>query len=605
MDSLAQALTIIGSYPQADSLIQEQLELSERLNYKKGIADAYSNLGVACNYQGDYSHSLDYLLKALSLYEQLNDRRGQAIALKYIGTVYAQEGDSTDAVDYLHKALHIFVEIKDTDYIATSLLSVGNLYEAQGDHPNALAHISKALQLFKAIKERDGIGSALMYMGDVYNNRNDYPQALDYYGQALNIFDNLGDKAGVCGIFASEGKIYRKQGNMSKALEFDNKAVTIAREIGALDVIQSVEKELSEIYAKKGDGMKALLHYKAYDAIRDTIFNQQNTQRAMREEMNLEFAKKEAIEKAGDEKREALHKEEVRKKETTIYYISGILVLVIGFAGYAYSSNMRVRKAKRVIEEKNTQITESINYAERIQRSVLPAMDNIKKSFPQSFVLYMPKDIVSGDFYFFDRHQEKTYIAVADCTGHGIPGAFMSMLCEEKLNDVVKSNLGTGEILKQVNVGLKASLHQADDEGAQDGMDIALCAVTPSLNGMKISYSGANRPLWIVPKGKREIQELLPAKKSIGTFTSCEEDYSTYIVQLQEGDTFYMFTDGYTDQFGGEEGKKISIAKFKELLLSLQGKPMPEQEKALASFLQDWKKDMAQQDDILVMGVRV
>lgn len=605
MDELIQQLVTIGIYPQADSLIQEQLDLSQRLNYKPGIANAYNNLGVVCNYQSDYSHSLDYLLKSLKLYEELNSKRGQAIALKYLGTVYAQEGDSVDAVNYLHKALRIFVEIKDTDYIATALLSVGNLYESQGDHANALAHLSKALELFKSVHEQDGIASALMYMGNVYNNRNDFPEALDYYAKALQIFQALGDKAGIAGTFASEGKIYRKQGNMADAMEYDNKAIAIAHEIGALDVIKDAELELSSIYEEKGNGSEALRHYKAYVAEHDTIFNQQSTQRAMREEMNLEFAKKEAVEKANDEKREALHRAEVKKKEETIYYISGILVLVLGFAGFAYRSYMQSKKAHYIIGEKNRQITESINYAERIQHAMLPSAEEMKKAFPQSFVLFMPKDIVSGDFYFCSGQQERTYLAVADCTGHGVPGAFMSMVCSEKLNDVVKTTQNTGDILKRVNIGLKSSLHQSGDEGTQDGMDIALCYITPSVNGVKISYSGANRPLWVIPKGQKEIHELVPTKKSVGTFTSSDEDYSTYIVQLHHGDTFYMFTDGYTDQFGGNEGKKISVAKFKELLLSIQDKPMPEQEKELLYFLQDWKKDMAQQDDILVMGVRI
>jgi len=606
MNRLARELITIGNYPQADSLAQDEFELAERLDFKKGIANAYNSLGVACNYQGDYSHSINYLLKSLKLYEEMNDKVGQAIALQYMGTAYTKQGDSADAIKDLHEALHIFTEQKDTDYTATALLSVGNLYETEGDHTTALAHMARALQLFKIINERDGIASAMMYMGDVYNNESDYAQAIDYYTRALNIFTGLKDKAGVATTLVNFGKVYRKQGDFKKALDYQNKAVELAKAIGAIGEIEEAEMELSSLYEQQDKGELALEHYKTYTAIKDTIFNQQNSQRALREEMNLEFEKKQATEKAEYEKKEAIHREEVRKKEVTIYYISGILILVIGFAGFAYRSNMQKQRAKNIIEEKNYQITESISYAEKIQRAVLPAKEEIQGVFPESFVLYMPKDIVSGDFYFFRKNQERTFLAVGDCTGHGVPGAFMSMVCSEKLNDLVKSVQGTGEILKKLNQGLKASLHQTDSEGSQqDGMDIALCAITPAVNGIKISFSGANRPLWVIPKGKNEVHELLPTKKSVGTFTTVEEDYSTYIVQLHKGDTFYMFTDGYTDQFGGEDGKKISAKKFGELLLSIQDKSMPEQEKELQNFLQNWKKDMAQQDDILVMGVRV
>jgi len=607
LNSLAKELITIGNYPQADSLAEEELELAGRLKFKKGIANAYSNLGVACNYQGDYSHSIEYLLKSLNLYEEMNDKNGQAIALKYMGTVYSKEGDSTDAITDLHKALHIFMEEKDTDYTATALLSVGNLYEDEGNHPTALAHMARALQLFKMINERDGIASALMYMGNVYTHQANYTQALEYYTQALDIFNELKDKSGIATTFVSFGRIYRKQGDAKKAMDYQNKAIDMAKEIGALGEIEEAEMELSGLYEAQGNGEQALEHYKRYTAIKDSVFNQQNTQRALREEMNLEFEKKQATEKAEYEKREAIHKEEVRKKEVTIYYISGILILAIVFAGFVYRSNFQKQRAKNIIEEKNFQITESITYAEKIQRAVLPAKGEIQQLFPNSFVLYMPKDIVSGDFYFFNTNQERTFLAVGDCTGHGIPGAFMSMMCSEKLSDLVKMVPGTGDILKKLNQGLKASLHQTDkeDSSQEDGMDIALCGITPIPNGIKISFSGANRPLWVLPKGLNELHELLPTKKSVGTFTTADEDYSTYIVQMHKGDTFYMFTDGYTDQFGGEEGKKLSAKRFGELLLSIQDKSMPEQEKELLSFFQNWKKDMAQQDDILVLGVRV
>ena len=606
MNDLITEWITIGSYPQADSLAQEQLELSQKLNFKRGIASAYNNFGVACNYQGDYSQSLQYLFKALKLYEELNDKRGQAIALKYMGTVYTKEGDSSEAITHLHKALHLFMEEKDTDYIATSLLSVGNLYEGSGDHSTALAHMSKALELFKAINEKDGIASSLMYMGDVYNNRNEFAQATDYYQQALLIFNELGDKAGLATLFVSFGKVYGKQGNYQHALEYENSAIALAKDFGGLDEIQAAEMELSIIYEKQGNGALALQHYKAYTAIKDTIFSQQNTQRAVREEMNLEFEKKQAVSQAQFEEKEALHKEEVRKKQITIYFVSGIMLLAFGFAGFAYRSNLQKIRANKIIEEKNYQITESINYAERIQQAVLPAKEEIDAVFPDNFVFYRPKDIVSGDFYFFYKNQERIVLAVADCTGHGIPGAFMSMVCSEKLSDIVKTTQGTGEVLKLLNSGLKTSLHQSEKESSsQDGMDIALCSIIPSVNGVKLSFSGANRPLWVIPKNKKEIHELVPTKKSVGTFTTEEQDYSTFVIQLQQGDTFYMFTDGYTDQFGGDEGKKITSKKLGDMILAMHEKPMKEQQRELEIFLQDWKKDMAQQDDILVMGVRV
>jgi serine phosphatase RsbU (regulator of sigma subunit) len=182
----------------------------------------------------------------------------------------------------------------------------------------------------------------------------------------------------------------------------------------------------------------------------------------------------------------------------------------------------------------------------------------------------------------------------------------MSLICSEKLSEAVQSNKSTGEILKVLNKGIKASLHQSDnDNSTHDGMDIALCSIIRETNGMKLDYSGANRPLWVIRKGENEIEEIQPTKKAIGAFTADGQEYVTNTLQLKEGDAFYMFTDGYTDQFGGENGKKLTIAKFKEVILSVKDKLIEEQEEALLAFLESWKGSFNQPDDILVIGVRV
>jgi serine phosphatase RsbU (regulator of sigma subunit) len=607
----------IGNYHKSDSLARIELELSQKLNYKRGIANAYNSFGIASSYQGDYSRSLEYLVKAQKIYDEINDKRGMAIAMKYIGTAYQEEGDSTEAITNLHKALHIFIELKDTDYIATSLLSVGNLYEAEGNHSAALAHMNKALELYKKINEKDGIASSLMYIGSTYLAKVDYVQALDYLTLAINMFSDLGDKAGMSTCYVSIGNAFMELGKYKDALDYENSGLEIAKAINSLEDVQHAENTLSNIYGKMGDGKKALQHYKAYIVVRDSAFNLERTQKATREEMNFDFEKKQAeenaafekkqaAEKAAQDKKDALEQAEVRKKGLIIYFGAGIMLLVLGFAIYAYRSNILRKRANKIIAGKNYQITESINYAQRIQHAMLPADEDVQRVFPLSFILFRPKDIVSGDFYFFHKNKEKAFLAVADCTGHGIPGAFMSMICSEKLNDAVQADRKPGDILKVMNKGLKRSLHQSDnDDSTHDGMDIALCSITTQPNGVNLNYSGANRPLWVIRKGKAEIEEIEPTKKAIGAFTSDEQEYTTNEVQLKQGDSFYMFTDGYTDQFGGASGKKLTIAKFKEFLLSIKEKHMEEQKNELISFMESWKGDHNQPDDILVIGVRV
>ena len=253
---------------------------------------------------------------------------------------------------------------------------------------------------------------------------------------------------------------------------------------------------------------------------------------------------------------------------------------------------------KELIEEKNREITSSINYAQRIQSAILPGLDEISNAFPQSFVLYKPKDIVSGDFYFFTSKHNLKFIAAVDCTGHGVPGAFMSMIGAEKLDESVEFSSDTSEILKTLNTGIKTSLKQSDvnDDATRDGMDLALCSVDTETR--VVNYSGANRPIWIIRKGASEVEEIKATKKAIGGFTEFSQTFESSTIQLQEGDTFYLCSDGYADTFNGITGKKMNTKRFKELLIEIQPLTMIEQNEHLSNFLNNWKGNEDQVDDI-------
>jgi two-component system, sensor histidine kinase LadS len=262
-----------------------------------------------------------------------------------------------------------------------------------------------------------------------------------------------------------------------------------------------------------------------------------------------------------------------------------------------------VVRQKHIIEEKNKDITDSITYAERIQQAKLPKKEDIYLVLPNSFILFKPKDIVSGDFYFFHKKDQLIYIAAADCTGHGVPGAFMSMIGSEKLEDVVLQNTDLSEMLKQLNRGIKTSLRQSDSaESTRDGMDIALCSID-TVN-RTLTYAGANRPIWIIRRGQTYLEETKATKKAIGGLTEDSQHFESHEIKFQQGDTFYIFSDGYADTFSGRDGKKLTSKKFKEILIGIQDKTMHEQERHLDDFIEDWKAGAEQVDDILVIGVR-
>lgn len=255
------------------------------------------------------------------------------------------------------------------------------------------------------------------------------------------------------------------------------------------------------------------------------------------------------------------------------------------------------------LAEKNHEITDSINYARRIQQAILPKHEEIKATLNNYFILFKPKDIVSGDFYFYEKKGEAVILAAADCTGHGVPGALMSMIGSEKLMGAVSESIEPSTILQLLNKGIKSSLRQSDsDDSTRDGMDIALISINVKTN--EIKYAGANRPIWIIKSKSKEVQEIKATKKAIGGLTPDDQFFEQHTIQLNLGDTFYLFSDGYADQFGSG-GKKLMTKKFREILLSTQDLPMHEQKNYLHDFIENWKKDVEQVDDILVIGVQL
>ena len=258
---------------------------------------------------------------------------------------------------------------------------------------------------------------------------------------------------------------------------------------------------------------------------------------------------------------------------------------------------------KSEIELKNRDILDNLLYARRIQEAILPEIRLIYEALRDSFIIYWPKDIVSGDFYSFSQRDGKVIIAAADCTGHGVTGAFMSMIGSSMLNQIINQRgiIQPSIVLNNLNVEISEALKQNDNE-ISDGMDIALCAF--DLKNLSLQYSGSNRPLWIFRKG--ELFEVKPDKMAIGGFRiQSDSTFTNHEIRLQEGDAIYLFTDGYVDQFGGPNGKKLLSKRFRELLSSIQDLTMKEQEKKLTSYFEDWRGDMIQVDDVLVIGIRI
>jgi len=265
--------------------------------------------------------------------------------------------------------------------------------------------------------------------------------------------------------------------------------------------------------------------------------------------------------------------------------------------------NRKIETQRGLLEEKNKEITDSITYAKRIQEAILPPLRNVMESLPNSFVFYKPKDIVAGDFYWMECIGEWVVFAAADCTGHGVPGAMVSVVCNNALNRSVRE-FGLTEPAAILDKTLELVIEQFEtsDDEVKDGMDIALCALNTTTRALQ--FAGAQNPLWIKRATSSELEEIKGDKQPIGKYSD-PKPFTNHTLQLEAGDAFYIFSDGYADQFGGPKGKKLKYKPFKELLLSINDKPMEERKQIIDQHFETWKGDLEQVDDVCVIGVRV
>ncbi len=613
-----------GDYLNALRYSLKALQIYEELKNKKGIGSSLSEIGNVYSDQGDYPKALDYDFKTLKIEEELGDKNGIADALGNMGIVYDKQMEYQKALDYYFKALKLKEELQDKNGIETNFGNIGTVFYEQKDYLKALDYFFKAMELAKEFGDKSGILANIGNIGTVYYEQKNYPKALDCYSKALHIAEELGDKIGIAVNFANLGELFTKTGKFKEAEQYLKRAIVIDYSIGSLDYLRQTEECLSRLYDTTGRFKEAIIHFKKSISLKDTIFSQENKKQLIRKEMNYEFDKKEAATKAEHDKDMAVAEAEKKKQKIIIWSVIGGLLLVIVFSSFVFRSLRITRKQKNIIElQKNEvshqkeivqkqkeKIVDSITYAQRIQQSILMEESEIQNFLPQCFIYFQPKDIVSGDFYWCSKTDDKIIIAAVDCTGHGVPGAFMSMIGNTLLNQIVNEKHITkpSEILHYLNLGVYEALHQ-QKEGAlsADGMDIALCCIDYKNN--RLQFAGQN-PLYVLSDGKIEvIKGDIYGIGGDGWMAKLENPrekvFANHVIPIKKDMSIYIFSDGYMDQFGGSDRKKFGSKKFKELLLNIHVLNMQKQKELMANAHAEWKGKTVQIDDVLVIGVRL
>lgn len=626
------------------------IETSRAINYGPGLAGGYNMLAQAYENAAHYDNAILYYDSAITKWVQLGREADEAKMYLNVANVYNKLGDYPTATDYVLRSLKKQEKLKNTFGIAACKLTLGNIYYTQNDFQGALkaykeayaggyASGSKMVDFEGAVlgnigamyQQMENYDSALYYIrlsiasfeknglhkrtASAYNNigacfrkLNQYDSAMYYGRKGYAIYKDADRPEGVASALLALGVTEEKLGNIDSALDHYQNGLRITKEIKTRGLESNFYSGLSAVYKKKRDFEKALYYLERYMNLEDSLTGEESTASIDNMEKRYEIDKKN---KELVEIHEAKIKSEEENKRNIIFFtcigilLFGIIIVVVLMLRNKSKLNAILGKKNSEISQQKEEITASITYASRIQKSVMPDERILKKTNFDYFILNKPRDIVSGDFYWLAEKEGRTYIAVSDCTGHGVPGALVSVIGINLLNKIIESpgKPSPSEILELLHVYMIHALNKdADARDTSDGMDIALLCIDAT--SKKAIFSGAGRPLYFIDKTGFHL--IKGDRYSIaGEKKEGDAPFSETEISITDKTTFYLSSDGYVDQFGETTGKKYLSKNFHELLANVSSLPMNEQEERIEKEFLGWKGSLEQVDDVLVVGVKV
>ncbi len=582
--------------------------------YKKKQANVFENFGYQYMNKGDVAKAIEFYLKGLKIHEALNCKMEVAATYGNMGFVYQQQGNLNKALDFYKISLKISQEINYNEGIATGYNNLGSINKDLDNYKEAIDFYNKGLEAYREINDIDGIATSLNNVGIAYKLKGEHEKSLIWFKKALVEFKKTKDTEGYLYSLNNIGTAYFKLKQYDLALKYSDSSYVYAAKVNTIDGMRISAKSKYKIYKATNQYDKALEMYEKYVSLKDSIKNEKNHV-AILEQQHQYNEEKETLK---HEKQIAIEKSEQQKNKLITSAIILILGIVLVFSLWLYKKFKETTKQKSIIEiqkqevehqkalvdEHQREIKDSINYAKRIQTSFLASKSEFEKFTKNYFLFFKPKDVVSGDFYWANTINDDFYVCAADSTGHGIPGAFMSLLNMSLLNEAVlsKNLTNTAEILNFVRKILILGLKPDESgQGGNDGMDCVMVKINKAT--LMLEYSGANNPLWIIRNN--ELIELNADKMPVGRSLSEHISFTKQDFQLQKNDSLYLFTDGYADQFGGPKGKKYKYKQFSDLLLSLYEMEINQQVYPIQTSFDNWKGNLEQVDDVCVIGIKI
>lgn len=600
------------------SYILENIQLAKKLNFYKGVAESYKLYGVLLDETGQISKSIEAYRTAQSFYKKINDELGVAKCIGNIGMLYRDQRRHDESIELFKQIIPVFKKHEFHIGSYTSHLNICIELTLTDRLKEAKYHIKQAEKYMRLaqIEDPNYYGN----LGNIYLQDKSYQQAINYFEKAIQLEP---DGHGVSTWLDNIGRCYNSLGMRKQAILYIEKAIESYPQIYNANSYSAHRNLASSYYAERrlDEAYKTL---STALEIRDSIFSITNAEQLSELSKKYETEKKALQIKALKNERKI--QDQVIKSETRQKVIFGtgmVLFLILGV--FLFKLVHRKKKDNQIISEqkalvelqkddlivKNQEILDSITYAKRLQDAILPAESYWKTHLPESFILYKPKDIVAGDFYWMEHQfieldgvkEEVLFFAAADCTGHGVPGALVSVICCNALNRSVLEFHFTepGKILDKTRE-LVIDTFKRSTEDVKDGMDISLgCFI---ISSRKLLWAGANNPLWIITGNTSELIEWKPQKEPIGLYDRLT-NFQTHEMILSPDTSLYLFTDGFADQFGGQNGKKFKYKNFKDELIRINPLPMEEQFEHLNDLIENWRGKLEQIDDICVIGIRL
>lgn len=621
----------LSDFEKALQYYTKALELLKPTENYKELMNCYNYIGIAHFYLGNYQKALEYYQQSQLLCEKYNYKNELSLVYGNIGIIYEMMKDYDRALAEYRKALAIQKELNSMRSISNSYTNIGDIMVIKKEYDSAMYYYKKVIKIAESLNDIRALSFIYTSIGNVLAAQMNYSKAIHYFDSSIVLSLKRGDSSGMAWNYYYMAEIYIDNNQYEKAFSLIQKTYQIGIKIKEKELIAGSAKKLANIFQNRNDYKNAFNYLRIFILYKDSLMDAEKIQEIANLEHQYKFNKAMDEQRILQQEKELNYQKKLTAQKTyrNTFILAFVFMIILSFFIFRNlrqkqknneiltaqkneilqkneeleQMNHEISIQNHEIVKQNSNITDSIKYAQKIQAALFPQPKILSQYFPEYFLLHKPLNIVSGDFLWVKYMQNKICIAVADCTGHGVPGAFMSVLGIAYLNEISrdeKNNL-PAQILHHLQTEIKASLiSKTQAHESNDGMDIAICTIEPA---SKIAqFSGANNHLYLIRDKEIRIIKGSPYPIGMNEDTAFYKDTN---ISLQKNDMLYMFTDGYVDQFGGKDNRKFMSKNFKLLLQKISSLPAHTQKQVLDETLQQWQGKQPQIDDILVFGIRI